>query len=243
MSKLSNAPLVEVIFEMRWNSSNKQEVDKFQLLIGATYAALKEAYHRPENLLADSNIPIQAFLNRPIYRSRKKDGTPIFYQLGPGVLSINYVGSDYDWDNFYHVISEIVAKVKELYAFNSNDDIQIGLKYLDFFDFDFEHENIFSLLRDKFHLSIDSEFIKNPMGLNFEIAQRENDSVFNLKINTGTLNNKRQGLVVESKLNVTKNSESLFIYFDKILSEFHCKLNTFFKNITKGELYESFNKQ
>ena len=59
-------------------------------------------------------------------------------------------------------------------------------------------------LKEKFHLTIDAEFIKNPIGINFEIAQKENDAVFNIKINTGTLNNRRQGLVVESKLNSVK---------------------------------------
>ena len=243
MSKLSNAPLVEVIFEIRWNSTNKQEVDKFQLLIGAMYAALKDTYEKPENIITDANIPIQAFLNRPIYRARKKDGTPILYQLGPGILTINYVGPEYDWSSFYSEISIIVNQVKELYSFSPSKDIQINLKYLDFFDFHFENENIFTFLKETFHLTIDAEFIKNPIGINFEIAQKENDAVFNIKINTGTLNNRRQGLVVESKLNSVKKSEDLFLNFDKILTGFHDKLSTFFKNMTKGELYESFNKQ
>lgn len=243
MSKLYKAPLVEVIFEIRWNSTNKQEVDKFQLLIGAMYAALKNTYDKPENFLTNPNIPIQAFLNRPIYRSRKKDGTPVLYQLGPGILSINYVGADYDWDSFYAEISTIVNEFKELYPFNSSKDIQIGLKYLDFFDSHFENENIFTFLKEKFHLTIDAEFIKNPIGINFEIAQKENDAVFNIKINTGTLNNRRQGFIVESKLQSVKKAETLFPKFDDILTEFHSKLSSFFKDMTKGELYESFNKQ
>ena len=244
MSKLSNAPLVEVIFEIRWNSTNKQEVDKFQLLIGAMYAALKDTYEKPENFITDANIPIQAFLNRPIYRARKKDGTPILYQLGPGVLSINYVGPNYDWSSFYSEISMIVNQVKELYSFSPSKDIQISLKYLDFFDFQFGSENIFTFLKDKFHLNIESEFIKDPMGVKLEIAQKEeNDSIFNIKINTGTLNDRRQGFVVESKLQSVKKTETLFPKFDDILTEFHYKLSSFFKNMTKGELYESFNKQ
>ena len=108
MSKLPKAPLVEVIFEIRWNSTNKQEMDKFQLLIGAIYAALKDLYCKPDNLLPDSNIPIQVLLGKPIYRAKKKSGEPILYQLGPGLLSINYVGSDYDWAIFYQEICRIV---------------------------------------------------------------------------------------------------------------------------------------
>lgn len=242
MSKLLNAPLVEVIFEIRWNSTNKQEIDKFQLLIGAMYAALKETYEKPENFITDANIPVQAFLNRPIYRSKKKDGTPILYQLGPGILSINYVGADYDWDIFYTEILKIVNQVKELYAFNPNKEIQIGLKYLDFFDFQYEDQNIFTFLKERFHITIDAEFIKNPIGINFETGQRENDSIFNLKINTGTLSDRRKGLVVESKLNSIKNSEEFFSKLSETLTEYHSKLSSFFKNMTKGELYESFNK-
>jgi len=243
MSRLSNAPLVEVIFEIKWNSTNKQEVDKFQLLIGAMYAALKDSYEKPENLLPDPNIPIQAFLNRPIYRSKKNNSNSILYQLGPGILSINHVGSDYDWNVFYEEILKIVNVVKNLYAFNPNKGIHIGLKYLDFFEFQFQDENIFSFLKEKFHLTIESEFIQNPVGLNFEIAQRENDSVFNLKISTGTLNDRRNGLVVESKLNSLRSSEDLFPMFEQILDGYHSRLSDFFKNMTRGELYDSFNRK
>lgn len=243
MSKLSNAPLVEVIFELKWNSTNKQEVDKFQLLIGAMYAELRDNYEKPENFLTDPNIPIQAFLNRPIYRSKKKDGTPILYQLGPGILSINYVGSGYDWESFYMEISRIVELVKKLYSFNPNKEIHIGLKYLDFFDFDFESGHIFNFLKEKFHLTIDSKFITNPLGLNFEVAQRGEDSIFNFKISTGALNTGRKGLIVESKLNSVKNGGTLFAEFNKTLNYFHSELSSFFKVLTEGELYDSFKEK
>ena len=91
-------------------------------------------------------------------------------------------------------------------------------------------------------MTIDSEFIQNPIGLNFEIAQKENDSIFNLKINTGTLNDRRNGLVVESKLNSLRSSEDLFPMFEHILDGYHSRLSDFFKSLTKGELYDSFNR-
>lgn len=241
MSKLPKAPLVEVIFEIRWNSTNKQEMDKFQLLIGAIYAALKDLYCKPDNLLPDPNIPIQVLLGKPIYRAKKKSGEPILYQLGPGLLSINYVGSDYDWAIFYQEICRIVLIFKQLYPFNSKKEIQMGLKYLDFFDFNFEQENIFALLKEKFHLSIDAEFIKESIGLNFSTIQKIDDSFFNITINTGKLNDQRSGLIVESRLSNTKLSEVFFDNFEQELTNFHEKLSAFFKSLTEGELYNSFN--
>lgn len=242
MSKLSNAPLVEVIFEMRWDSTSKQDVDKFQLLIGAMYAALKASYEKPVNLLPDPNLPIQAFLNKPVYRSTKRGEDDVLYQLGPGVLSINHVGANYDWGVFYQEISTIVTTFKALYGFDSQRNIRMGLKYLDFFELSLKENDILTFLKEKIHISVDAPFIKNPTGLNFAVSQKENDSLFSLKINTGTLNNEREGLIVESFLTTTKQSEALFSLFDEKLQSFHSELCAFFKSLTQGELYASFNK-
>lgn len=241
MSKLQKAPLIEVIFEIRWNSTNKQEIDKFQLLIGSLYASLKDDYEKPLNLLPDPNIPIQALLGKAIYRSRKKNGIPVLYQLGPGILSINYVGSDYDWDIFYNEICKIVEIFRILYPFNAKKDVQMSLKYLDFFDYKFDQGNIFDYLKEKFHLSIDAEYIQNSIGINFSTIQKVNDAFFNLTINTGKLNDQRTGLVVESKLTTNQYSENFDILFKPTLLDFHLYLSDFFKSLTKGDLYESFN--
>lgn len=241
MSKFLKAPLLEVIFEIRWNSTNKQEVDKFQLLIGALYAELKNTYEKPVNLLPDPNIPVQAFLDKPVFRARRKDGKPILYQVGPGILSINYVGADYDWEIFCNEIQTIVDHIRRLYGFTPQKEIQMGLKYLDFFDFEFDNEDLFKFLKEKFHLAIESDFINKPIGINFAITEKsDNDSFFNLRINTGTVNNQRKGMIVESRLNAKQPSEAFFASFEQRLTDFHNKLSQFFKSLTQGDLYESF---
>lgn len=241
MSKLSNPPLIESIFEIKWDSANKQEIDKFQLLIGAIYAELKNHYGKPINLLPDPNIPIQAFLGKPIYRFKNlTNNIPILYQIGPGILSINYVGAEYDWIIFSKEICKIVQTLGRLYSFKPGKDVYLGLKYLDFFDFNFENDNVFEYLKNKFHIIIDAQFIKNAFGLNFAIVQKKDDALFNLLINTGMLNNKRSGFIVESRLSITKPSEICFENFEQRINSFHKDLSSFFKLMTAGELYNSF---
>lgn len=241
MSKLKNPPLIEVIFEIKWNSANKQEIDKFQLLIGSIYAELKDQYGKPMSLLPDPNIPIQAFLGKPIYRFQNlTNNIPISYQLGPGILSINYVGTEYDWLIFSKEICKIVEIFERLYSFKDGEDVYLGLKYLDFFDFNFEQKNVFEYLKNKFHITIEAKFIENAFGLNFAIAQKKDDALFNILINTGILNNKRSGFIVESRLSITKPSEICFENFEQRINSFHNDLSSFFKSMTAGELYNSF---
>lgn len=243
MSKLVNAPLKEVIFEMRWNTTNKQEVDKFQLLIGALYSELKEEYEKPYNLLPDPNIPIHVFLDKPIFRSKNIKDENLLYQVGPGILTINYVGSEYDWSLFNIEVVKIVRSVQELYGFDPQKNIRIALKYLDFFDLSLDNNNILFFLKDKLHINIESDCIQNPIGLNFAVSQKkDNNSILNLRINTGTWNNKRDGLVVESSMQTLQISSDLFKDFDDNLFYFHKELSDFFKSLTREDLYKSFEK-
>jgi len=73
MSKLPNAPLLEVIFELRWKITNKNDLAKYQYLHGDLYSILKNSYHFRESL-APVEIPVEVLINKPIHRFRKEKG-------------------------------------------------------------------------------------------------------------------------------------------------------------------------
>jgi uncharacterized protein (TIGR04255 family) len=120
-----NAPLVELIAELRWafggvqSAANKpQEInvpisvlaapdtEEFFMRFGAQAAA--EGYMRVERLLP-SGIPVLPF--RPLYRFRKggsEAGTTL-YQLGGGIFSANITPPYHSWTAFRPVVERGVT--------------------------------------------------------------------------------------------------------------------------------------
>ncbi len=80
MSKLPNAPLIEVIYELRWDVKDEQDLGKFQYLHGDLYAAKKIEYPLRE-ILISVDVPVGLLINNPVYRFRSKENYPLF-QLG-----------------------------------------------------------------------------------------------------------------------------------------------------------------
>ena len=136
MAILPQAPLVEVIFEIRWNANNSVDLQKYQIVVGTLSAALTDKFELPSALLPIGNIPLQAMLGQVVYRSKNKENKNLLYQTGPGVVSVNYAGNQYDWDLFKPQIINVIDKFAQLYHFNDNTTLTMQLRYLDFFDKD-----------------------------------------------------------------------------------------------------------
>lgn len=88
-----------------------------------------------------------------MYRFRKEENSYPLYQLGPGLLSINTVDSVYIWEHFEEEIQRILSVFKDSYDFDNNTRLNVALKYIDFYPFDF-NENLRLFLSDNLHLEI-----------------------------------------------------------------------------------------
>jgi len=145
---LKNKPLVEAIFELRWQLKEIQpgvKVDpNYKMLVGRVYERLKEEYPYSEQL-PTATMPDEIAGYIVQYRFRKdKDRWPLV-QIGPGIITLNDT-EGYDWDDFVKRISEIITVLFELYpdAENSLKANSLLLRYIDAIEFDYEHEDIFS---------------------------------------------------------------------------------------------------
>ena len=72
MSKLPKAPLVEVVFELKWDIKIKSDLDDFQYLYGDLYANLKNEFPNRERL-TPLEIPFDALINIPVFRFTKNE--------------------------------------------------------------------------------------------------------------------------------------------------------------------------
>jgi len=184
MSKLPNAPLIEVIFELSWIANTSKEHEKFQFLLGNMYNKLKDTYPKRFNLVQmPIALPFDIFNNKPMYRFRKEENSYPLYQLGPGLLSINTVDSVYIWEHFEEEIQRILSVFKDSYDFDNNTRLNVALKYIDFYPFDF-NENLRLFLSDNLHLEIkDNVPMENtPNLLTFSTGYNTEKGQFNYSI-------------------------------------------------------------
>lgn len=243
MSKLPNAPLVEVIFEIRWNANDKTSLDKFQILLGSMFAELKSDFPKVITLQPDAAIPVNAFIGVPTHRFTSETGYPM-YQLGPGVLSVNMTNPDYVWESFIEAIKK-VTKVFESLSELQGKKITIALKYMDFFKCNFSEIDLADYIKTNFHLTVDAPYLNDSKAKEFSFATMRDveQGHFTMTMNTGYNNvsgNQIEGIITESNIASDIPFEELTSYIDDKLPMAHEYLGKFFKKMTEGDLYASF---
>jgi uncharacterized protein (TIGR04255 family) len=193
--------------------------------------------------VAGIEMPYDVFNNKPIYRFRKNENSYPIYQLGPGLLSVNTINEMYIWDDFEQKILDVFAKFKESYDFNPSPVFNIALKYLDFYAFDFDNNNAYNFLKENLHLQIvhSMQLEKyNPLFVNFAAGHKENIGQFNFSVNRGAIPQKGgDGFLVETHL-TDKRELRQDIDISSWLKKAHEYLSVTFKNMTKGDMYNSF---
>lgn len=241
MSQLPKAPLLEVILELTWQSNSEAELKKFQLMAGALCSKLSERYGTPQFLLPDPNMPIVLALGKPVYRCHRKDNPSQMFQVGPGLLSVNLVGNQYDWDSFLPEVMEVVKALNSEYDFNAQQGLGVNLKYVDFFPYDFITRNdITQFINENFHIQIQADFFDNIKELGFRVGFATKAGIFRMVINSAQIaKTKKLGIIIESQLNnmVPVNDHERF---KEVICNSHDYLSDFFKKMTAGKLYESF---
>lgn len=242
MERLPNAPLIEVIFEIRWPVKNTDlyEMQKCQYLHGDLYALLKDQYKYRESLVPP-DFPMETYLNKPAHRFRaKKNGYP-GVQVGPGIVTLNTIDELYDWAAFEKQCLKLSEKLFDVYSFKKEDQLQLALKYFDFFNFDFQKDDATLFLKNKLHIEINQNFYdKNTPLSAIGIALQYQTDIGNYLSSIGkkTLNNK-DGLLLQHSMTGKHIKPDLTI-LGSWLGKAHDVCSTAFKNMTKGELYESF---
>jgi uncharacterized protein (TIGR04255 family) len=240
MSNLPNAPLIEVIFEIRWVLSNNDDLTKCQYLYGDLYALIKKDYPYRE-ASNNSNSPFPINLAVP-YRFRIAINEYPLVQVGPGLLTLNTIDSSYDWKTFESQIISLSEAFLESYSFRSEQRITISLQYFDLFKFNFENDNIIDFVSKNLNINIQHNFVQqvNPNNFNFGLNYKTDLGTLNILLNKGKANNNSEGLVMQTGLyqeDVIPEISSIKEWVKKS----HNYNSRLFKNITKGNLYNSFN--
>lgn len=241
MSKLPNAPLLEVIFELRWQVTNNSDLVKSQYLHGDLFSILKNDYPERETL-TPPDVPPEVFLNRPTYRFRRRKGGYPLFQVGPGLLTLNCDDNNYDWDEYSLWAQQLVNSFFSVYE-HSGERFRPSFLYVDFFKIDPNETSLLEFINRYFSLNIEQEFYKssssNPKAFNFGLTYEHDLGDVSISIQSGKNSQSDFGLILQTRLDGGFEEQGA----DELMSwvnNAHEFCSQLFKELTKGELYESF---
>jgi uncharacterized protein (TIGR04255 family) len=238
MSKLPNAPLVEVVFELRWKITTKEELAGVQYLYGDLYNELKSSYPFRETIVP-VEIPMEMTVNKPVHRFRANKGEYPLLQIGPGIITLNTTDEKYYWDTFFSDAKELIQTLFDIYPIK--DVIAPSILYIDFFPFGFAENNVHEFISRKFNLTCGQSFYEsesNPTDFNMGFAYKIDLGDLRVNLQKGK-NNNTEGILLQTRINGKQKAPGV----DKIndwLMDAHELSSSVFKQLTRGELYESF---
>jgi len=241
MSKLPQAPLLEVIFEVKWQVKTKEDFEKCQYLHGDLFAKLNNKYPFRE-LLIPPDVPLDIYLNVPAHRFRTAKNSYPLIQVGPGILTVNTNDEKYIWENYEKMCAEAFTTMVDLYKFKEGENITLSLKYFDFFLFNFKDNDINKFLSDNFHIQLKQTFLKessNPASINLGFLYNTKLGGFSIRMNKGNNSKGQSGIIIDTSLS---NNSSIpdVTKVSKWLNDAHDYVSDTFKAMTKGKMYDSF---
>lgn len=156
---LKNKPLVEAIFEIRWELQEPapgMKIDPhYKILIGRIYDRVKDKYPFHEQL-PTATMPDEIAGYVVQHRFRKdKDKWPLI-QIGPGIVTLNDT-EGYVWEDFEERMFNVVDILFEAYP-DAETNLKFNwllLRYIDAVDFNYERDNIFSFLKENMKINIE----------------------------------------------------------------------------------------
>jgi uncharacterized protein (TIGR04255 family) len=155
---LKNKPLVEAIFELRWELQEPAQGMKidphYKIIVGRIYDKVSNEYPVHEQL-PTASMPDEIAGYVVQHRFRKDKGQWPLIQVGPGIITVNDT-EGYIWEDFEKRIIQSVVTLFEVYpdAKNNLNLNRVVLRYIDAIPFDFEKESIFNFLEKQMKTSI-----------------------------------------------------------------------------------------
>lgn len=251
MSTLNNKPLIEAIFEMKWELTVQPDGSAadpyYQLLIGQYFNEVKEKFPH-WNKLPAAEVPIQLVPHVAQHQFRKIEGGWPLIQIGSGILTINDT-DNYDWDIFKDICKVAIETLFKVYP-SAKTNLKINHLSLRYLDADLLCGiNISDFLKKmKVTTTVpealfsDSKVSANPIGLNLQLAYISNEpkGIAHLKFAHGK-KNKEDAVIWDTALvstgeqvpNLPQNSIEW-------LEAAHSVTDNWFRKLTEGELMEKY---
>lgn len=245
IAKLPNAPLQEVIFELRWkldfDPEAQSESDKeFQFAFAKFNHFTSENFKHNVNL-KPAFIPENAFNHRPVYQFwANKNEYPV-YQLGPGIFTVNETEKNYEWVYFKGLILQGLEWLKNAYS-HKLDFSFVELRYIDTIEIT-DNTNIQAFLAEHLNITVNNPVIESP-AIDIQLHQRfriDKENNLGLLITNGIKNSNQSKIIILQ----TSYNRTIRIFLEDLtawIDAAHAKCSSLFKQMISTDLYEQFNK-
>lgn len=249
---LANAPLVEAIFEIRWQQPELQagmlQDANYSLLIGRLYDRLNK-YYPIHQQLPTALIPAEIAGGVIQHRFRTGEEQWPLIQLGPGILTVNDLKQSYHWHNFS---SQIIQSADALFtAYPQPNKLiinHLALRYINALDFDFAADDTLRFLQKNLKINITFPSFLQEMPIT-KLVRLDNTFSFqcsqpNAKINirfTQGRKDDQEALIWEMVVVSTdQDIPTLPQDLEHWLNDAHSIIETWFFNLIEGELQKRF---
>jgi len=261
--ELKNKPLVEAIFELRWQlqavgeKKGKGDIEQasdpnYKILLARLFEKFIAEYPAPETLatasLPDEMVP---YLVQHRFRAAK-DAWPLV-QVGSGVFSVNDTDG-YKWERFLPRCKKAIDQFMESYPVKEDfKPKELILRYIDAIAFDPEKENPFQFVKEKLKTTVsfpeaildDGKVEKDPSSISWQLGfpTKEPVGTITLKIVSG----KKDGnpaIVLDTTV-VSKGEQipKLPDGLTQWLEAAHAISHKWFFSLIKGELEKRFRRE
>lgn len=162
--KLKNAPLQEVIFEIKWaldvDEDSGEEYDKqFPLKQGVFANAVKHEFPI-YNQRSHPLLPERLFNYKPVHQFRKRENGYPLLQLGPGMFSANDAHPTYVWGDFEKVVKLGLSQLQNSYDDGVPPIIEVALRYINAIPLPSEGvEDVAGYIQKNLKISVHSHFL------------------------------------------------------------------------------------
>jgi len=220
----------------------KDDLVNVQYLFGDIYAELKPDFPYRE-AITPVEIPIELLINQPMYRFGPAKNQYPLYQVGPGVVTINTIAALYYWSDYANQVKIVTDKLFKLYAFKKGQEVNPSIMYLDFFVFDFQKGSAIDFINKMFNITYKQNFLNLssfPSEINFGFGYAV-ENLGEIKVNFQKAKNQldQDGILVQTLvtgINIKASNTAMSIW----LNSAHALCSDLFKQMTTGELFESF---
>jgi uncharacterized protein (TIGR04255 family) len=249
---LRNKPLVEALFEIRWQIDSDANKGRFVsgILFGRYYDRVRHLYPKLEELPV-AMIPEEMTPYTVRHRFRTGENQWPITQLGPGVLTINETDK-YEWRTFRPRVEESLRALFESFPTEISPlkPTQVEIRYINMIPYDISNGNITGFLKEKLHIDIrlDEKLFDGPHDvaaendLNFSISLslKEPRGIGTLVFASGESDN-RTGilwqLIIRTHPDFVPNSAEGIISW---VNDAHGVVDDWFFKLARGELMKTF---
>lgn len=251
---LKNKPLVEAIFELRWQlaptgAPGLASDPNYRVLLGRFSERVQSEYPTYERL-GLAGIPDEMVGYQAQHRFRVAPDAWPLVQLGPGLLTVNDT-AHYDWDDYQPRCERAIESFLESYPDkNSLQPEHLTLRYINAIPFDFRTSNVHDYLREhlKAQLELPESLFTNkpvhsaPSATNWVVSYPLDEPEGTITVRFASGYDNQEPMVVLETL-VTSDAAQvpdLSSGFAKWLAAAHDMTDDWFFKLIEGDLLKRF---